>query len=124
MLDFSFLKDGDVIAIKNESELEAILTEFEKSGICWADGDKATLLDEGLKKKVRYLIFHGYYDIGFLPFFEDYGACFLTCKVVSIPDESTCIYTVSEVLSSATQQPEEIDEPEVSEIDIRQFLIS
>lgn len=119
MRDFSFLRDSDTITIDDESELNSILAEFEKACICWSGDVKATTEVwklNGARESVKYLRIYETKGIYHIRYGTKYDFEHRTAVAHA--------YTVQEVLFLATQLPEEVDESEVSEIDIRQFLIS
>lgn len=89
MFDFSFLDDGALIPINDESELEELMNAFECAGMHWANGDNAL---EGVRKitqEIRY--------IRIRPKEQGFGRR----NVITFSDTKFQAYTVSEVLSRA-----------------------
>lgn len=93
MLDFSFLNDGDIIAINNSSELKTLLALFDAADIRWMGGDKrATELD----------LSHLRYPITYIQIFKTQDKARIAYENHHWIVESTSpIHTVSEALSLA-----------------------
>lgn len=113
MLDFSFLHNGDFIAVDNMFELDFILAEFEEFGICWSSGHRATQLPDNPRKPIRYVRFFKVSESGFIT----YGT--------GEPEWSSPMYKVykaSELLQLRYSDSTDSDFEPLSESDLKEFL--